>query len=146
MPHANWYLRHRDDGGSCPQSQAAVPVPPRHRVSEHHRSTTKSFAIDVDAGKRRIAPFVSPLVAGKPVESRRIATTEFAPAYIKDKRALDPMRPVMRALGERIGGVLSAADREMANLAFEMEDQVQMVQRQGWNGWRAALLPPALSQ
>jgi hypothetical protein len=90
---------------------------------------TKSFAIDVDAGKRRIAPFVSPLVAGKPVESRRIATTEFAPAYIKDKRALDPMRPVIRALGERIGGVLSAADREMANLAFEMEDQVQMVQR-----------------
>ncbi len=60
---------------------------------------TKSFAIDVDAGNRHIAPFVSPLVAGKPGESRGIATTEFAPAYIKDKRALDPMRTIARQLG-----------------------------------------------
>lgn len=91
--------------------------------------TTKEFAIDVDAGKRRLAPFVSPLMQGKPVESRGITTTLFAPAYIKDKRGLDPFRPVMRAIGERIGGDLTPVEREMANLQYEMEDQVQMIDR-----------------
>jgi len=90
---------------------------------------TKEVAIDVDAGKRRIAPFVSPLVEGKPVEARSYQTNSFAPAYIKDKRQLDPMRPVARALGERIGGSMTAADREMANIRFEIEDQIQMIQR-----------------
>ena len=95
-------------------------------VVEH---TTAEFAIDVDAGKRRLAPFVSPLMQAKPVESRGVQTSIFAPAYIKDKRELDPFRPVMRAIGERIGGALSPMDREMANIAFEMEDQVQMINR-----------------
>ncbi len=90
---------------------------------------TETIAIDVDAGKRRIAPFVSPLMQGKPVESRGIATSTFTPPYVKDKRQLDPFRPVMRAIGERIGGSLSAPEREMANIAFELEDQVQMITR-----------------
>ena len=91
--------------------------------------TGREFAIDVDVGKRRLAPFVSPLVQGKPVENRGINTSLFAPAYIKDKRGLDPLRPVMRAIGERIGGSLTPVEREMANLQFEMEDQVQMIDR-----------------
>jgi hypothetical protein len=33
---------------------------------------------------------------------------------IVDKRVLDPTRPVMRSLGERIGGGLSPIEREMA--------------------------------
>lgn len=90
---------------------------------------TKEIAIDVDVGKRRLAPFVSPLVAGKPVEARGIQTNTFAPAYIKDKRPLDPLRPVQRAVGERIGGSMKPVDREAANLAFEMEDQIQMIDR-----------------
>ena len=91
--------------------------------------TTAEVAIDVDTGKRRLAPFVSPLVAGKPVEARKYYTNTFAPAYVKDKRPLDPMRPVKRAMGERIGGNLTPQEREAANLAFEIEDQVQMIQR-----------------
>lgn len=90
---------------------------------------SREVAIDVDVGKRRLAPFVSPLVQGKPVEARGVTTSLFAPAYIKDKRPLDPMRPVMRAIGERVGGVLSAEDREMANIGFEMTDQLQMINR-----------------
>jgi major capsid protein E len=78
---------------------------------------TREFAIDVDAGKRRLAPFVSPLVQGRPVESRGISTSLFALAYIKDKRGLDPFRPVQRVIGEHIGGGLSATEREMANLS-----------------------------
>jgi hypothetical protein len=86
-------------------------------------------SIDVDVGKRRIAPFVSPLVEGKLVEQRRMQTNTFKPAYIKDKRAPDLRKPVRRMIGERIGGEFSGAEREMANLELEMTDQVDIVDR-----------------
>lgn len=86
-------------------------------------------SIDVDVGKRRMAPFVSPLVEGKLVEQRRIQTNTFKPAYIKDKRAPDLRKPVRRMIGERIGGDKTGAEREMANLAFEMTDQIDMLNR-----------------
>lgn len=90
---------------------------------------TEEIAIDVDVGKRRLAPFVSPLVEGKIVEGRRVQTNVFKPAYIKDKRALDLRRPIRRAIGERVGGVLSPAERYMANVQFEMADAIDMINR-----------------
>lgn len=90
---------------------------------------TEEIAIDVDVGKRRLAPFVSPLVEGKLVEARRIQTNLFKPAYIKDKRAPDLRRPVRRQIGERIGGDLTPAQRMAANLQFEMADQIDMINR-----------------
>ncbi|BDD90872.1 minor capsid protein E [Pandoraea sp. NE5] len=92
-------------------------------------SDTEFVSIDVDVGKRRMSPFVSPLVEGKLVEQRRYQTNEFKPAYIKDKRAPDLRKPVRRMIGERIGGDMSAGEREMANLTFEMEDQIDMLDR-----------------
>ena len=92
-------------------------------------SDTEFVALDVDIGKRRIAPFVSPLVEGKLVEARRIQTNVFKPAYIKDKRAPDLRRPIRRMIGERIGGTLTGAEREAANLEFEMTDQIDMLTR-----------------
>jgi hypothetical protein len=90
---------------------------------------TEEIAIDVDVGIRRLAPFVSPLVEGKLVEQRRFQTDRFKPAYIKDKRAPDLRKPVRRSIGERIGGDITPAEREMANLQFEMEDQIDMIDR-----------------
>jgi hypothetical protein len=92
-------------------------------------SDTEYVSIDVDVGKRRMSPFVSPLVEGKLVEQRRIQTNVFKPAYIKDKRAPDLRKPVRRMIGERIGGALSAAEREQANIEFEMTDQIDMIDR-----------------
>ncbi len=92
-------------------------------------SDTEEVAIDVDIGLRRLAPFVSPLVEGKLVEARRVQTNMFKPAYIKDKRAPDLRRPVRRMIGERIAGAMTAQEREMANLTFELEDQVDMLTR-----------------
>lgn len=93
-------------------------------------SDAEMVAIDVDNGKRRMSPFCSPLVEGTLVESRQWQTNLFKPAYIKDKRVPDLLRPVRRAIGERLlGGALSAEERFMANLAFEMEDQIQMIDR-----------------
>lgn len=93
------------------------------------QSETEYVSIDVDVGKRRMAPFVSPLVEGKLVEQRRMQTNTFKPAYIKDKRAPDLRKPVRRMIGERIGGELTGAEREMANLEAEMTDQIDILTR-----------------
>jgi Phage major capsid protein E len=92
-------------------------------------SDTEKVSIDIDVGKRRMAPFVSPLNEGKLVEQRRYQTNEFTPAYIKDKRAPDLLKPVRRMIGERIGGEFTGEEREMANLYAEMADQVDIVKR-----------------
>lgn len=93
-------------------------------------SDTEFVSIDIDVGLRRMAPFVSPLVEGKLVEQRRYQTNIFKPAYIKDKRAPDLRKPVRRMIGERIGGdQFGGAEREQANIVFEMEDQVDMIDR-----------------
>jgi hypothetical protein len=101
-------------------------------------SDTEFVSIDVDVGKRRLAPFVSPMVEGKLVEQRRYQTNTFKPAYIKDKRAPDLRKPVRRMIGERIGGAMSGAEREMANLEFEMADQIDGIDRRlEWMAARA---------
>ncbi|HHN8289211.1 major capsid protein [Morganella morganii] len=92
-------------------------------------SDTEEVSIDVDVGLRRLAPFVSPLVEGKLVESRKFQTNNFKPAYIKDKRAPDLRKSIRRQIGERIGGQYSAAEREMLNLQFELTDQIDMINR-----------------
>src|SRR5574344_1102382 len=59
---------------------------------------------DIDKSKPRLAPFVSPLVAGKVVASDGFETKSFKPAYVKDKRRFDPNAPLKRTIGEKIGG------------------------------------------
>lgn len=92
-------------------------------------SDSEYVSIDIDIGKRRISPFVSPLVEGKLVEQRRYQTATFKPPYIKDKRAPDLRKPVRRQIGERIGGDLTGMEREMANIEAEMTDQIDMLNR-----------------
>lgn len=99
-------------------------------------SDTEYVSIDVDVGLRRMAPFCSPLVEGKMVESRRYQTNTFKPAYIKDKRVPDLRKPIRRQIGERIGGEFTAAEREMLNIQFEMEDQIDNLNRR--QEWMAA--------
>jgi hypothetical protein len=84
---------------------------------------------DVISTKRRIAPFVSPLVEGKIVEGQGHTVKTFAPAYIKDKRVFDANRPFKRAIGEKIGGSMSPQERLLAHLARELEDQTDMITR-----------------
>lgn len=101
-------------------------------------SDSEFVSIDVDVGARRMSPFVSPLVEGKLVEQRRMQTNTFKPAYIKDKRAPDLRKPVRRMIGERIGGDMTGAEREMANLEFEMTDQIDILTRRlEWMGAQA---------
>lgn len=97
---------------------------------------TEEVAIDVEINRRRMAPFVSPVVQGKVVQGQGYRTDTYKPPYIKDKRVLDPKRPVRRSIGERIGGELTPAEREQANIAYELSDQVDMIDRR--MEWMAA--------
>ena len=91
--------------------------------------TSEEIHFDVENGRRRLAPFVAPIVAGKVVQSKGFVTKTFKPAYIKDKRVFDSSRPFKRAIGERIGGELSPAQRLQALLATDLQDQLEMLAR-----------------
>jgi Phage major capsid protein E len=96
--------------------------------------TTQSEAseqihFDVINGKRRISPFVSPLVEGQVVLSLGYVTNTFSPAYIKDKRVFDMNRPLKRGPGEQIGGTMSPGDRLRMMIAYDMQDQLNMLRR-----------------
>lgn len=96
---------------------------------EEQREDTEEIHFDVDTGSRRIAPFVSPIVAGKVVASRGFKTSTFKPAYVKDKRVFNPSRALKRVIGERIGGEFSPEQRRQILLAYELQDQLDMLTR-----------------
>lgn len=90
---------------------------------------TAEVTIDIDDGKRRISPLVTPVVQGRLVAARGFRSQVLRPGYVKDKRAIDVTRPVRRAMGETIGGNMSAGERELANINFELADQLEMLTR-----------------
>ncbi len=104
--------------------------------TQEQRSQTEQISFDVEAGARRMAPFVSPLVQGKVVTSKGFSTKTFEPAYIKDKRVFDTTKPLKRAIGEQIGGALTPQDRTQINLRTELEDQIALITRR--MEWMAA--------
>lgn len=89
------------------------------------------FDVELDGKKRRLAPFVHPLVGGKLVESRGFQTKTFTPAYVKDLRVHDANRPFKRTAGEQIGGSqnVTPAQRQQINLTRDLRDQVDMLTR-----------------
>lgn len=92
-------------------------------------SDTEDIKFDVETGKPRISPFVSPLVEGKVVESLGYTTNSFSPAYVKDKRIHNPNKAFKRAMGETIGGSRTPVDRFQAALVRDLADQQAMLVR-----------------
>lgn len=90
---------------------------------------SEEIHFDVIPGKRRIAPFVSPLVEGRVVEQLGQTTKTFKPAYIKDKRVFNPSLGFKRTAGEQIGGSLTPEQRMQLHLALQMQDAIDMVGR-----------------
>ena len=89
----------------------------------------EEILFDVDQGKPRITPFVHPMLPGKVVADRGVATKSFKPGYAKDKRVLLPNQPLRRRAGERIGGSMTPSQRRAAQLAQSLEDQLIMLDR-----------------
>lgn len=112
---------------------AELPTPAPFILNSFFRNvqteTSEEIHFDVDSGRRRLAPFVAPIVAGQVVLDKGYTTKTFTPAYIKDKRVFDANRPFKRAIGERIGGDLSPAQRIQLALASNLADQVAMLTR-----------------
>lgn len=96
---------------------------------QEQRETSEEIHFDVANGRRRIAPFVSPLVGGKVMKGEGFSTKTFKPAYIKDKRVFQPNKALKRSIGEQIGGQLTPEERLMINLRTELADQVSMITR-----------------
>jgi hypothetical protein len=90
---------------------------------------SEEIHFDVLDGKRRIAPFVSPLVEGQIVASLGWKTFTLKPAYIKDKRVFDMNKPLKRSPGEPMGGNMSPGNRLRALISIEMRDQLTMLNR-----------------
>lgn len=112
---------------------ASLPAPAPFLLNSFFRAVqteqSEEIHFDVDSGRRRLAPFVSPVVAGQVVQSQGYTTKTFKPAYIKDKRVFDANRPFKRAIGERIGGDMSPDQRLNAALAADLADQIAMLTR-----------------
>ncbi len=90
---------------------------------------TEEILFDKISPSRRIAPYVSPLVAGKAQSLRGATATSFRPAYVKPKAAVNPAAALKRRPGERIGGEMSPADRFDRLLVQELEDQDRQITR-----------------
>lgn len=93
------------------------------------QSPTEEISFDVRTGSRRLAPFVSPLVAGKVMTDQGYSTKTFAPAYVKVKTVIDANRPLKRMAGETIGGNQAPGSRTEQLVASIAMDHVDMLTR-----------------
>ncbi len=90
---------------------------------------TAEIHFDVLNKTRKLAPFVSPVVAGKVLVQNGFTTKTFKPAYIKPKYVFNPRRALRRSAGEPIGGNISAGDRVGLLMAQDLQDQMDMINR-----------------
>jgi len=72
---------------------------------------TQVIEFDVMDRGRRMAPFVSPLVAGKPMRREGSRVRQFTPAYIKPIDIILPQQSFVRRPGEPYGGKKSPKQR-----------------------------------
>lgn len=89
----------------------------------------ESISFDKLSSDKKLAPFVSPMVAGKALRSNGGNKHAFSPAYVKPKNFLDPKRVVKRQPGEAIGGQLSTSQRRQAILVDTLDEQRKKIKR-----------------
>jgi hypothetical protein len=89
----------------------------------------EAISFDKLGTDKKLAPFVSPMVAGKSQRARGGQKQSFTPAYVKPKNFLDPKRVVKRQPGEAIGGSLTTSERRQAILVDIMDEQRKKIKR-----------------
>jgi hypothetical protein len=92
-------------------------------------SDSQEVAIDKVVPNLRLAPFVSPMVAGKVRKQDGFSTTSYAPPYLKPKDAVSPKNMQYRMAGEALNGEFSTAQRRNATVAFLLDDQEKTLER-----------------
>lgn len=84
----------------------------------------------IQKGGAKLAPFVMPTAAGRPVRSKGSVTKTFKPAYVKPMTEVDPNRPFTRRAGERYGGDLTPAERRSVAIAeILLDHRMQILRR-----------------
>ena len=95
--------------------------------------STEEIYFDKIQRARRLAPFVAPMVQGKPQPSRGYTTQSYKPPYLKPKHVVEPPKALKRRAGETLLGEMSAASRfdlaVLDNLAMEDEE---ITRREEW--------------
>jgi len=91
------------------------------------RSDREEILFDVIDKKRRLAPFVSPLVRGKLMEKQGFNTRVFKPAYVKPKHVIKPTDAIKRLPGEQIAGSLTLGQRRDIHIRNAMTEQEEAI-------------------
>ncbi|WP_199796379.1 major capsid protein [Ectopseudomonas mendocina] len=108
---------------------------------------TEEVAFDKIKKDRRLAPFVSPLVSGRPRRERGGFLTTMKPAYIKETDVVRPTRLLKRRLGEALNGEMSVAQRHEAVVAdILVEQEENIVAREEWMAVQAVLYGKVIMQ
>lgn len=95
-----------------------------------YESTTTEILFERLTENESIAPFVSPLVAGKPMSREGRVVQAFTPAYVKPKMPILPQEALRRAAGEEPGkGQLSPEDRFLIAVQMGLQKQLRAVER-----------------
>lgn len=90
---------------------------------------TEEILFDKISASRKVAPYVSPHLAGRAQTGRGATASSFKPAYVKPKAAIQPSAAIKRRPGERIAGELSPQDRLDRILVQELQDQDDQIAR-----------------
>jgi hypothetical protein len=89
--------------------------------------TSKTIEFDLLDRGRRLAPFVAPTVAGKPMRREGYRTRQLSPAYIKPTALVVPTEAWTRRPGEGYGGALTPQQRFDAIVAEYLDEHEQMI-------------------
>jgi len=94
---------------------------------------TEEIAFDKIKKGVRLAPFVSPMVAGRAQKQKGGKLLSFVPAYVKPTDIVRPDQLLRRRPGEAIGGNLTAEQRRLGVVTQLLIDQEQSItHREEW--------------
>ena len=112
----------------------ALDTPRRFIFERFFNTSTITFEseeimFDKISQSRRIAPYVSPYVQGKPQTIRGGTAKTFKPAYVKPKAPISPAAVIKRRPGEAPLGSLSREERFNRIVVQELADQDAQIAR-----------------
>lgn len=102
-------------------------------------STTEKVDIDIVKGVRKVAPFVSPKIAGQVIEREGFSTSTIEPPMIKPMRVTEAETLLKRLAGEELYSGMTAEERAAELLGVDLVDLDDMITRREELSCREAL-------